>query len=99
MRSGCSAASPCAISPPTESPTTAVFSIAEVIEQRGEVGDMVGQRVGRRRRFRKPVAALVVAHDAEAAAELLGDRIPDAEIRAERIGENERRQSCAPLTS
>ena len=71
----------------------------EMVEQRSQVADMVGQCIGRRRRLGKPVAALVVAHEAEAAAEFFDDRIPDAEIRTERIGENQRRQFFAPLTS
>ena len=37
---------------------------AEMIEQRDEIGDVVGHRIGRARRLREPVAALVVAHDA-----------------------------------
>ena len=48
MRSGWSAASPCAIRPPTESPTTAALSIPRWSSSADEIGDVVGQRVGRR---------------------------------------------------
>ena len=68
---------------------------AEMIEQRGEVGDVVGQRVRRRWRLRKSVPALVVAHDPEAACQPLRDRVPDAEIRAERVGKDQRRPVAA----
>src|SRR5690606_30141903 len=50
--------------------------------------------VGRWCRFRKAVSALVVKEDAVVARKALYDLVPDAEIRAERIGKNQRRLGC-----
>ena len=60
----------------------------QMLEQRGKIADMVSQRVGCRRCLGKPVSALVVEHKVVVALELPGDRIPDAELGSERIGED-----------
>ncbi len=67
------------------------FFDAVMVKQRGEIVDVIGHRVRRRRRFGKPMAALVVAKHAVLFAETADDIVPYAEIGAERIGEHQHR--------
>ena len=72
-------------------------SDADVIQKRREVARIVGHVVLIGSGFGKPVAALVVSDDAEVGREDLGDLIPDAEVGAEGIDEDERRPVAAAL--
>ena len=72
-------------------------SDAETIQKRREVARVVGDVVLVGSGFGQPVAALVVSDDAEIGREDLGDLIPDAEVGAERIDEDERRPVAPAL--
>ena len=67
---------------------------ADVVDQPGEVGGVVGDRVGRLAEVGQPVPALVVASRPKSAARSAGDLVPDAEVGAERIDEDEERPSA-----
>ena len=74
-------------------------SDAGAIQHRREVARIVGHVVLIRSGFGKPVAALVISDDTEVRREDLGDLIPDAEVGAEGIDEDERRPVAAPLVA
>src|SRR3546814_16597588 len=60
----------------------------EVVEQRGQVADVVGNAVGRLVDLREAVAPLVVEHDAEAVRQPGDHVVPDAQRSEERrVGE------------
>ena len=67
----------------------------QVVEQAGKVGRVVGDRVRRGPEVGQAVAALVVAQEREGVAEIAGHRVPDAEVRAQRVDEDERRPAAA----
>ena len=64
---------------------------AEMVHQRGGVADEITHPVFAIRRVGEAVAAHVVADDAAAGRQMRQERVPDAEIRAEGIGEDQRR--------
>jgi hypothetical protein len=68
-----------------------------LIQKGREVARIVGHVVLVGSGFGKPVAALVVSHDAEIGREDRGDLIPDAEVSAEGIDEDERRPVASTL--
>ena len=74
-------------------------SDADLIQKRREVARIVGHVVLIGSGFGKPVAALVISDDTEVGREDLGDLIPDAEVGAEGIDEDERRPVAAPLVA
>src|SRR5580700_10041552 len=84
--------------PPMESPNRRA-SNADLIQKRSEVARIVGHVVLVGSGFGKPVAALVISDDTEVGREDLGDLIPDAEVGAEGIDEDERRPVAAPLVA
>ncbi len=63
---------------------------AEMIEQRGEIGGEIGHGRAGCGQFGVAVAAFVVAEDARILSERFGDLVPDAQICAERIDEDDR---------
>ncbi len=83
--------------PPIDSPTIVARPTPSCIQKRREVARIVGHVVLIGSGFGQPVAALVVSDDAEIRREDFGDLIPDAEVRAEGIDEDERRPVAAPL--
>ena len=72
-------------------------SDAENVQERREVARIIGDVVVVRAGFGKPVAALVVGDDAEIRREDFGDLIPDAEVGAQGIDEDERRPVAPAL--
>ena len=66
---------------------------ADKVEQAGKIGDMVRDRIGRRAEPGQAMAAHVVAEGGEVHGELVNDLAPDAEVGAERIGEDDQRFS------
>ncbi len=62
-----------------------------MIEQRDQITAMVVDRIGWATDIGKPVATLVVQHVGIVIAKHLDHRIPDAEIRTERIDEGDDR--------
>ena len=82
--------------PPTERPTRAALLDPEMIEKRQKIVGMIVDGVGRRRRIREAVPALVVENDPEPLGEGRHDLLPDAEIAPERIDEDESRAVGRP---
>src|SRR3984957_3944391 len=64
-------------------------SDADLIQKRSEVARIVGRVVLIGSGFGKPMAALVISDDTEVRREDLGDLVPDAEVGAEGIDEDE----------
>ena len=89
-RSGRSAASPCATTPPIESPTKTASRDAEALHQPGRVGDEVAHPVVALRRVAQPVPAHVVADQPQPRRQERQQPVPDPEVGAERVGENDR---------
>ncbi len=63
----------------------------EPIEQAGEIGRMILDRIGNLADLRKAVAAFVVKDDRKIGGQPHDDVAPDAKVRAERIDEDEHR--------
>ncbi len=61
------------------------------VEQPGQIVGQLGHRIGAGRGIGEPVAALVVADGAEPAAELGQQRLPDPQIRPQRIYQDQQR--------
>ena len=64
---------------------------AQVVEQRGEVGRVVGDRIGRGPEVGQAVAALVVAQERDGLGQIVGHGVPNAEVGAQRVDEDQRR--------
>ena len=75
--------------PPTDRPTRAALLDLEMIEKSQKIVGVIVDRIGRRRRVREAVPALVVENDAEAIGEGRHDLLPDAEVAPQRIDEDE----------
>ena len=67
-----------------------------MIEQAEHIADMVVHLVWKTRNFGQAVSALVMKDHAPIIGKGGGDRIPDAEVGAERIDENQRRPVPCP---
>jgi hypothetical protein len=67
-----------------------------VIEQGEEIVRMIVDAIRCRRRIGEAVPALVVGHDAETIGEVRNNILPDAEIAAERVVEDECRRVRTP---
>jgi hypothetical protein len=67
------------------------------VEERGKVSRIIGHLSAVRPGFGKAVAALVISDDAEVGLQDRGDVGPDAQVAAERVDEDERRQRFRAL--
>ena len=93
-RSGRRAASCCAIRPPIERPQT-ITSVAPTWSISAfEIVGVIGDGAGGRAEVRQPVAPLVVEENREVGREVVGDRVPDPQVGAERVDEHDRRASA-----
>ncbi len=72
---------------------------AESVHERREVAGVVGHVVSVGAELGEAVAALVVADDAELGREDASDVVPDAQVAAERVDEDERRAVLPPLVA
>ena len=89
MRSGALMAIHMPTIPPSESPHQCTRSDAEAVEQAQGVGAEVGERVWAGRDGRAAVAAVVVAHDAQALGQRGDLRVPHGVRAAQGVGEHE----------
>ena len=64
---------------------------AEVVEQPGEVRRVVGDRIGRGPDVGQAVTALVVAQERDGLGQIVGHGVPNAEVGAQRVDEDQRR--------